>query len=319
MKRLVIVALFVVLLATAGFCKDKKKHHGEAGADNERENKLQKCQYKSVNGSIYDLHLMDIKSVSDHSYIVPSGISVYFRSCGFVKNPACQHSSVCVVSPEGKAVDFGSYKHLQFAEGSSDLGSSIEATYGNGEICSNGIPRKTLVQYTCGLDAAQTLITRVDYTDCYMQILVQSAHACSTSAFCGSLTSRSECENQEGFCSWASNNTCQARDSGCAITRFLGKHHGSFLAAFVLLAFFGVLLSISLCLFLCACRSKRIRAARAAQLAKQNDKSAKKAASSVPYQPALQLIPGGFAPVNPYAFQGYPMVQLVAPTEGDSV
>jgi len=284
------------------------------------------CEYKKQNGTMYDLRLMDIKAVNDLSFVTPSGDSVYFRSCGYVRNPSCSHtSSVCIVSSTGKALDFGSFRHLQFADGVQEMGTSVEATFGNGETCSNGVPRKTLVQYTCNLQSPQTRITRVDYTDCYLQIFVESAHACSSSEFCGSQISRSACENQEGYCSWSRNNTCVARSgAGCIFSHYFSGHHGSVLGPIILLSFMAILLSLSICLCLCACRSKRIRAARVARQKKVVQEKQSKKISKVPYQqvPVLELVPGGFAPVNPYAFQGYPMVQLVAPTqtpESDSV
>eukprot|EP01089_Gocevia_fonbrunei_P015634 TRINITY_DN461_c0_g1_i1.p1 TRINITY_DN461_c0_g1~~TRINITY_DN461_c0_g1_i1.p1 ORF type:complete len:337 (-),score=63.35 TRINITY_DN461_c0_g1_i1:65-1075(-) len=311
MARFAVVLLALVLLVS--ICSAKHHHKG-------KEEKPHKCEFVNVNGTRYDIHLMDTKS--DHTYISSQGLEIYFRTCGYVQHDGCdKHSSVCVIdSSNGKAVNFGTYKKIQFTEGSEAIGSNVEGAYGYGETCSNGVPRKTVVQFTCNLAAKQALITGVDYTDCFLQLHVQSAHACPTAAFCAAITDKTNCKKQDDVCQWDSKTkTCGVCEHGYGeLHHFLHKHHADVLLPILLVTFLLIVLAFTCCLCVCI-RKKRAAKARSSvnKPAKGRKISKKSNKGSVDYHsvPALQLVPGGFVPVDPYSHQGFPMVQLVAPTQ----
>jgi len=235
---------------------------------------------------------------------------------------------MCMVSAANKAVDFGSVKSVQWSDGVED-GASIEAIYGNGELCNNGIPRKTIVEYVCNLNqvANSQAIKSVSMIDeCTAKMIIESAYACPVNKYCASISTSESCSNQEKLCRWSSGK-CEAA-TGCGWRRLTDGESGG-LVLIVLVTLIGAAVACTCGLCVCCCvRKRRARKGRKCMMmrrcSRKNGKtpSKKRAAKKqeqqeveyAPFQMPLQLIPGGFAPINPYSnIQGYPMVTLVAP------
>jgi len=193
--------------------------------------------------------------------------------------------------------------------------------HGDGELCGNGIARKSVITYVCNMkgDVSYPKISGT-VEDCTVSLTVETPFACPTANYCASISSDEKCNTQGGVCVWAFGK-CRV-NSGC-----LGFASGTAgLVAFLLVTVTGLLLLCTCGLCICACKKRR--AARKARRVgapfrrscKKARKSSKKTAAPredaeyVPFQMPFQLIPGGNAPVDPYSnIQGYPMVTLVAP------
>jgi len=297
------------------------------------------CHYTSTHGVQYDLRLLDHNAVSDLQYYdVASASTFYFRPCGTVsayhqKDNSCpKDSTVCMVNSAGKAVNFGTNKVVQWADGVEDH-ASIEAAYGNGETCNNGAARKTFVEYVCNLKkvvAASSIVNVTMIDDCTAKFIIESAYACPVANYCSSVQSSESCNNQNALCKWAAGK-CQAAKSCLGYWTTMHVNHSGMFAV-ILITVTGVLLACTFGLCLCACRRRRslranggcrkaVVSRRCARRSGKQTKTAKKQRSAEqdaeyePFQMPFQLIPGGFAPINPYSnIQGYPMVTLVAPS-----
>jgi len=236
---------------------------------------------------------------------------------------------MCAVSSAGKAINFGSVNAVQWSDGVED-GASIEAIYGNGELCNNGISRKTIVEYVCQMDKVETAqaIQSVTMLDaCTAKMIVSSAYACPVTKYCATLSTSDVCSNQENLCKWTSGKCIPA--STCTGWRKLTSTENGGVVIIVVLACIGVALACTCGLCVCCCIRKKSRRNRKCVMSRgrcgkknvsrsANKKKVVKKEQEVeyaPFQMPVQLIPGGFAPINPYSnIQGYPMVTLVAPT-----
>jgi len=321
--------LCIVLLFVPSLIAHKKPHNEEKEhEDHDKKGSMPLCSYKSTTGEEYDLRLLENNAVVDYQYFdATSKSTFYFRPCGSVKTSGCESgSSVCMINSAGKAVNFGTGP-AQWADGAEN-GASIEATYGKGELCNNGVPRKTIVEYVCNLNAVSSSIVRGTFDECSAEFVIESPYACSVSNYCQSIDNSASCDAQDGLCKWA-NNKCEHK-LACPGWKHL-SHSGLFVI--IILASTGGLLACTLCLCVCACRRRRrCRSARACRrfnkkTARKNTKVEKKQVKKVteveyaPFQMPFQLVPGGFAPINPYSnIQGYPLVTFVAPqTEPEQV
>jgi len=236
---------------------------------------------------------------------------------------------MCMVSAANKAVDFGSVKSVQWSDGVEN-GASIEAIYGNGELCNNGIPRKTIVEYVCDLNKksnSQAIVSVAMIDECTAKMIVESAYACPVKVYCASIASSDSCSNQDKLCRWSSGK-CEAA-TGCAGWRQLTEGESGGLVLIILVTLIGAAVACTCGLCVCCCvRKRRARKGKKCMMmrrcSKRNGKTPSKKRSAkkqeqqeveyAPFQMPLQLIPGGFAPINPYSnIQGYPMVTLVAP------
>jgi len=282
-------------------------------------------KYKSTTGLHYDLGLLN-QALSFTSDALSA--TVYVRPCGGKIQPtdSCpENSAVCTVdfsqaststSSAEKAISFGSSQNIQWSDGMED--STVEAIYGSGEICNNGIARKSVVEYICNLWGAESHIVNVTMADdCSLQIKVESKYVCSIEQYCGSNYDSSDCKSA-GVCQWDKNAyKCVMSDE----KNHLRLH--SDLLGLVLIACSAVLMVCTCGLCICAC--KRRRAARRSackvpmrKVCRKSGKNVKKVSpvkeqEYAPFQVPFQLVPGGFAP-NPYSeVQGYPMTTFVAP------
>jgi len=302
--------------------KDKDKDNGKGGI----------CRYKSTTGLEYDLRLLVHKAIVDYQFFDPATRNTfYFRPCGMVKTTGCEASSVCMVNANGKAVNFGTTTAIQWADGSEN-GASIEASYGLGELCNNGVPRKTIVEYVCNLKAQKSSITGVTYDDCSATFVLESPYVCPVANYCKSLGSPEACSSQDGLCKWKEGQ-CMHDDKPCGLAGHFS--HAPALFAIILITSTGALLACTLGLCICACRRRRARMCRnRAGVRRCSRRSTRKGlirkakkqqtpktdAEYAPFQMPFQLVPGGFAPVNPYNnIQGYPMVTFVAPEPDQQV
>jgi len=315
MNKLVVLCIILVLVPALFAHKNK----GHKGSKDEKPQGT--CHYKSTAGVDYDLRLMESNAVTDYQYFDPStGSTFYFRPCGHVKAAGCdENASVCMVNAAGKAVSYGTLP-ARWADGA--VAGSIEASYGSGEPCNNGVDRKTLITYVCSANPTSVLPGALD--ECYAEFAVESSFACPAANYCAGIENSQSCEAQDGLCKWASGK-CEYK-LGC--TGWKHMSHASALFLIVLLTCTGVLLACTLCLCVCACRKRRrcrqmrLRCKRLSRkpvvkTAKVEKKRSDKKAQDVeyaPFQMPFQLVPGGFAPLNPYSnIQGYPMVTFVAP------
>jgi len=329
---LIVFAILIPFILAHDHGKDHGKEHSKAKPI--IPNSV--CHYTSTKGVEYDLRLLDHNAVTDLQYYdVASANTFYFRPCGTVsayhnKDSVCPASAVCMVNSAGKAVSFGSGSAVQWADGVEDH-ASIEAAYPNGETCNNGAARKTFVEYVCNLKktvASNSIVNVTMIDDCTAKFIIESAYACPVANYCASVPTSSQCNNQDSLCRWVSG-SCKS-----ASTPFFGMAvmHASGLFAIILITITGVLLACTFGLCFCACRKRRSlkskgtcrkaavlnrRASRKSGKQSGNKKQKKNAEQDVeyaPFQMPFQLVPGGFASVNPYSnIQGYPMVTLVAP------
>jgi len=244
------------------------------------------CSWKGPKDTVYNIGKILGKTDVDLSYY-NGDISVYVRPCGPVMNSFCPNdSSICVITNTKDGVSFGTYQQKQFAEAANK---SLEVTYGGGEPCPNGVPRKSIVTYSCTKLSTRIVSAEFDEDQCFAQIHIELSHK---------------------DCMITSGKNC---------TGYPDKHHRSNLFTVLMFSAMALLMSFFICFALCACRrSKRLRAARL-NAAKKSGKI-----PSIPYEAIpIQLVPGGFSPVDPYTLQGYPMISLVAPTQapvkGESV
>jgi len=314
-----IVVLCIILLLVPALLAHKNKGHNK---EHTEEKPVNVCHYRSTTGVDYDLRLLENNAVTDYQYFDSStGSTFYLRPCAAVKATGCdEDASVCMVNSAGKGVNYGSLP-ARWADGAAP--GSIEATYGNGETCDNGVNRKTVVTYVCSLNSP-TAISSVTIGDCYVEFEIQSPFACPVANYCASIENTETCEAQDGLCKWA-NGKCESK-MGCLGWKHMS--HASALFLIILLTCTGVLLACTLCLCVCACRKRRARCRQmqarrltcrgtTAKTNKVEKKRTAKKAQDVeyaPFQMPFQLVPGGFAPINPYSnIQGYPMVTFVAP------
>jgi len=309
-----LVVLCIILVIVPGLFAHKKGGHKEGAKEHPSV-----CHYKSTAGVDYDFRLMESKAVTDYQYFdASSGSTFYFRPCGNVKAAGCdEHSSICMVNAAGKAVSFGS-QPARWADGAT--AGTIEAAYGNGETCNNGVDRKTLVTYVCSTNPTSVVSASLD--ECYAEFTIESPFACPAANYCSSIVDSKSCEDQDGLCKWASGK-CEYK-LGC--TGWKHMSHASALFLIILLTCTGVLLTCTLCLCVCACRRRRrcrqmrMRCKRLSRKPVKTTKTTKKQDKKAqdveyaPFQMPYQLVPGGFVPLNPYSnIQGYPMVTFVAP------
>jgi len=321
MTKLVVLSLLVLLLVPALFAHKKPHKEGKEHEEHDKEASTGPiCHYRSTRGVDYDLRLLENNAVVDYQFFdAASKSTFYFRPCGAVKTSGCdQGSSVCMINSAGKAVNFGSGQPL-WADGVEN-GASIEATYGQGELCNNGVPRKTVVEYVCNLQAPSSIMSG-SFDDCSASFVIETPYACPVVDYCHSIDTSGICESQDGLCTWIGGK-CEHK-LGCAGWKRL-SHSGVFVI--ILLTSAGVLLACTLCLCVCACR--RRRRCRTSRTCRRFNKKAARKCNKVekkrtnkgqeveyaPFQMPFQLVPGGFAPINPYSnIQGYPLVTFVAP------
>jgi len=183
----------------------------------------------------------------------------------------------------------------------------------------------------CDLNKLETAsaiqsVTLID--DCTAKMIIQSAYACPVKTFCESLPTLDSCVNTEKLCVWATGK-CEPATGCIGWKRFTDNAGG--VVMIVVLSVIAAALACTCGLCVCCCirkKNRRMRNRKCMLMKRCNKKSARRAPGKnrnvkkqdqeveyAPFQMPVQLIPGGFAPVNPYSnIQGYPMVTLVAPT-----
>jgi len=295
------------------------------------------CHYKSTKGVDFDLRILNHTTTDLQYFDAASSTTFYFSPCGVVsvssvqiENSCPKGSSMCMITSQGKSVNFGSVNAVQWSDGVED-GASIEAIYGNGEQCNNGIPRKTIVEYVCDLNKLETAsaiqsVSLID--DCTAKMTIRSAYACPVKTFCKSLSTLDSCVNTDKLCYWSASGKCEPT-TGCIGWKRFTENAGG-VVMIVILSVIAAALACTCGLCVCCCirkKSRRMRNRKCMLMKRSNKKSARTPSKKrtvkkqdqeveyAPFQMPVQLVPGGFAPVNPYSnIQGYPMVTLVAPT-----
>lgn len=231
---------------------------------------------------------------------------------------------MCVVKDDQAGVVFGSADNITWAE---HPNGGVEITYANGDKCSNGVPRKTLVQITCikptqDKTTHRTVITDLAVEDCLITFKLTSPYGCPVEELC-TVYDEDECKASEGLCGWK-DDACVYQSVSCFQ---IGRHHLS-LGAFV-----AMVATVPLFLFtclgcLCCCRRRRMR--RLQQQSElpmttikktKTNKKAKKVAEVAPipetqfiYQPLQQAYPGQYAQGMSYPMVQLMPVQVAAPT-----
>jgi len=269
------------------------------------------CKYTSTSGLHYDLTLYPYEM--QHFQSSPSA-SIYMRPCSGIFSSGgsdCpEESTVCMIDSSGKAINFGSEHAVQWADGKDG---SVEAIYGNGELCNNGIPRKTVVDYICTSAFDHKLVTSIIVNvtmidSCTAHFIVDNV--CSIEMYCGSVHDSDDCSSKEvtkGHCKWnKTTSKCVYNDE---------KSNGKcYMFGIVLIVSGSTLLLLSVCsLCVCLLNRRKSRASRKGSNVRKGKKVSVKEPEYTPFQVPFQLVPGGFAP-NPYSeVQGYPMTTFVTP------
>jgi len=282
------------------------------------------CSYTTDKHEHYDLHLFNTYYPGDlHVYDVKSGYTLYFNPCGGVHSysSACgANSSICLVSPAGKAVSYASshsFISTLLPATTSNSRPSLEVMYGQGELCSTGVARKAVVTYTCShLDTVSKSfndykvnypIQKAEVGDCFVSINIESPFACPVDDFCASIHSIKDCDQQPP-CGWMFGK-CQK------VSVLFGVEIG--------LTIFLAMVSLG-CLFLCCCCfcmvyfvKKSTKSNKKNLIVKKEKKtrrvSQKKSNSEAiemeSFESPYQLVPGGFVAVEEYShIQGFPNV-----------
>jgi len=239
------------------------------------------CIWMNEAGVKYDLNRVLPNKQIDLAFIFSGNDSynLFIRPCGPVVTSVCPpNASVCLVKDQKDGISFGTYLNKQFAQAADN--ESVEVTYGDGELCGNGVPRKSMVTYTCTNGSTRIISVKSDDDECFLEINIGlSERDCPTNL------GKIDCHLPEK------------------------QRHRSNVFTIVMFSSMALLMSFFLCFALCACRrSRRLRALSHRKVSKK--------IPSIPYEAVpVQLVPGGFAPVDPYTMQGYPMISLVAPTQ----
>jgi len=312
--QLLLVAVFVTLALAHG-------HHSQ---NFHKEIKHDICKYTNTKGANFNLNLLAKNNQYDLSFVdSKSSSTFYFSPCGQnntlyalpVGTAAYQQLST------SKIIVWGTSASAQVSDAGSGLNSSMEIIYGNGEICNNGVARKTIITYVCDITHSTSYPTITGEIDeCSTSIVVKTPFACPVANYCATIHNDESCNSHEGICVWSFG---KCRANGCFYSSFAS---GGILAL-VLITVTGLLLLCTCGLCICACKKRRnckrrnAKAINRRSSKKATKKSGKKTGQPrnesteyAPFQMPFQLIPGGNAPVNPYSnVQGYPMVTLVAP------
>jgi hypothetical protein len=318
MKVLVVLALLFCVQAAFGRWGHHDHHHAPE-ADSQPA-----CHFQTDKGS-YDLRLMtrDLNKKDLELRSENLKTSFFYNPCGDVHNEKCpKGAALCEIDEKGVALSFGRADNLTWNEGQ-DLG--VELAYGGGDACANGIPRKTLVQFSCSRptkekETHRTVITDFSLKNCVVTMKVSSPYGCPVEELC-TVYDKEECKNSEGLCEWnKKNGTCTYTSSSCFQ---FGKHH---LSLFKLLALtFGVALATVFCCSACICVCRRRRQKKLSLpvtsktgKCKKSKKSKKSKKTEEPAQ-EMQLIPEPqfiYQPLQQYPGQQYaqayavPMVQF---------
>jgi len=278
----------------------------------------------TATGFHYDFSPLDGKTFSFWSEQLSS--IIYLSPCrtrnheNQIPNRACPaSSSVCIISDgNNKAISYGSNSALQWADGNED-GADIEVIYGNGEICNNGIPRKAIVEYVCGINkvtAGGGEITQATLIDqCAVKIVIVTPNACPVETICANIFDSETCEAQR-TCMWSAG-TC-FMDNGVVdgLPMESRERTVSTKKVFVFLVL-GVGLLAGVCCFVSLLRRRRVTRVKRAAAVLVGRKEGE--FEQMEFQVPFQLIPGGFAP-NPYSDgQGYPMTTFLVPAQNQQV
>lgn len=317
-----IFALVLISLVVLVACH--KHHHSHHHDESKSKSQCGGVCHFNANGAEYNFKFLNNEiQIQDSS----SSATILFNPCGDVSDDDCPaNTSVCLKIKEGVGVNYGSAKNLLFSTvpSADNVSSVVEGMYGNGELCNNGVPRKTIVQYVCDLNASEKQdISSVEYDTCSMNIVIESPLACSLDMYCSSKSDAESCQQIKGACIWDyKSDSCQSLTSS-----YTGPQHGAVFSIVALLGFVFVLLGCSLCLCCVAIKKRRNRRRlqrRAAMATRKTRKSSKKQPkiNTVQYQPLsggiqhIQLVPGNFAPMNgPYSAEvplgHFPMYPIV--------
>lgn len=246
---------------------------------------------------------------------------------------------MCELTNKGEAIAYGQAKDAHWADGG-ESGASVEVSYGGGELCSEGVHRKAVVEMRCLVSTnpahSPGVLMGVVKEECMLKLIVESPLACDRETMCGAISSEENCNANSDLCEWREG-VCVA-SSGNAQWR---KH----VAVFALSAVVGFAAVICLCCsVVCAClacrRAARRRKLRVLPVHKKAQKSKKSAKGEeelnlitpetsepvvlpdahIPFQPFVmhQGPDGSFVPVpiympaqQPPHSYSYPMAQFI--------
>jgi len=302
MKALYVLCLLVLVSVVFG----TTTHHKVFVHDN--------CKYVNSHGQAFNLHLLASHYPELEYYDQQNTKStVYFNPCGAaVTTSVCPaNTSVCVVDTHLKGVSFGSVNSVQRADvaltTNNGRSGSVEFMFGAGELCNNGIARKSIVSYVCNMNLADNAYSYPKVTatieECSVYLTVETPFACPVANYCASITSDEKCNQQSGICAWRYGK-CRT-NSGC---------FGGLTETTAGIISFLVVISIGFCLIcacglcICACKVARKSCPKKSAPKRKSTAGKKKRSASKPksedtfdsFAMPYQLIPGGAAPLNPY-------------------
>jgi len=252
---------------------------------------------------------------------------------------ACpEDAAFCSATGAAMGVSYGNVSLASWSYGDDGL----EVLYPNGDMCSSGVPRKTLIKVSCeypgSLESYQSALVGMEVEDCMVTLRIRSAYGCSVDQFC-SAASSDACRESEGLCHWDHHSQTCEKQEGESCVKY-GHHH---IPVVTLVCVALGLSSLGLC-FCClcvrACRKRRlgrIRRCRRRSIIPA-PKAAPKDVEAVPlqtlsteqqpedalypqiiYQPQQQMTVGPYVQLHPYSFHttsegmAVPMMHFVAP------
>ncbi|ELR18148.1 uncharacterized protein ACA1_368800 [Acanthamoeba castellanii str. Neff] len=312
----VLLGLVVVMASAHGGHHGKGAHGHHGGAAKESSHRLT-CSYKNTKGHLFDLSRLSSKDLLVKDLV--GGSTFHFNPCGSVHASQCPSgAAVCEITGKGEAISHGLAWDAHWADGV-ESGASLEVMYGRGEMCSDGVHRKTLVEMRClhssDPNTSPSFLMGVIKDECVLKLIVESPLACDVEAICSAVVNEATCNANSDLCDWKAGH-CVPTDG----------HHSMWssrqrVVTFAISALIGFTAVVFLCCSVtCACIACR-RAAQRRKLRrslptykkvkKVSDKKNKKVAAE-----ELSLItpetPYESAPVSEaqvYPFQQYVMHQ----------
>jgi len=287
--------------------KWKGHHKGKWGYHKHHNGKSSSCHFQN-DKSTFDLRLlMRDMNGKDWELIDESTKTTFlFNPCKPVTDDRCPTNSALCAVEDTTAVSFGMADQKQWTE----VENGVEISYAGGSDCSNGVPRKTVMQLLCSQPSMdqtthKTVLTEFKSEECMVTASITSPYGCPVEQLC-SVYGQPECEASEGLCNWKEGK-CAHSASNCV--KF-GRHHLSFAAIFGIVGSISALAlcGLSACLCMCFVRRRRILRQR-----RQTALPVAKKAKSVETEEQLEMPQMSSIVYQPMQQMGVPFPQIYNP------
>eukprot|EP01088_Endostelium_zonatum_P009105 TRINITY_DN22304_c0_g1_i1.p1 TRINITY_DN22304_c0_g1~~TRINITY_DN22304_c0_g1_i1.p1 ORF type:complete len:292 (-),score=54.99 TRINITY_DN22304_c0_g1_i1:88-924(-) len=273
MKSIVFGALLLLCVVCVG-CTQVEKSIEMSGT----------CQFKAFDQFFDYSDITDLVDGQSATY----NSNIFVNPCKPTYCPSSKSNDSAVCSSH--QTSYGSLKDLHVAKSHlySTIAPAFEFSYGNGELCNSGVPRKSIITFVCDVNAQDRekyTVVNVNVDDCTTSATIFSAGACPTTP-----------------------------ETGCPI---------GFLVFTIICVLLFKCTLVFCTLYLCRRRrspqSKNIKGTAAKRIGNRllnkriSSKKSTKATSaniSQDFGPVYSLVPGGFVVTNDY---DVPMVQLSTP------